>query len=171
MEMSEIWEELEQLERSRERVAMATLVATRGTTPKKEGAKMWVGEGGRILGSVTIGGCVDARVVAEADAILTSGSPMRLEMSLGDEEAWDFGLTCGGTIEVMIEPVAPADPADPVVRSYAAIRAEVEAGRHAVVVSPLDSSGSRLVVLGDGQRIGTLGSDLLDDAAAATAEL
>ncbi|HKG94094.1 MAG TPA: XdhC family protein, partial [Gemmatimonadaceae bacterium] len=69
------------------RVAMATLVGTHGTTPKKEGSKMWVGESGRILGSVTIGGCVDARVVAEAEAVLRDGAPRLLSMALGDEDA------------------------------------------------------------------------------------
>jgi xanthine dehydrogenase accessory factor len=168
--MSEIWDELDRLHGIGGRIAMATLVATSGTAPKKEGAKMWVGEGGRILGSVTIGGCVDARVVAEADEILASGSRRRLEMSLGDEEAWDFGLTCGGTVEVMIEPVSLGDPADPVVRSYSRIRAEVEAGRCAIAVAPLDSGGARLILLEGGERLGTLGSTALDDAAEARAQ-
>ena len=164
--MNEIWSELGALRGSDNRVAMATLVATRGTTPKKEGAKMWVAEGGRILGSVTIGGCVDARVVAEADEILGSGVPRRLELSLGDEEAWDLGLTCAGTVEVMVEPVRLADEDDPILRIYDQIREEVEAGRHAVAVSALDESGARVLVLQHGTVTGTLGSASLDRQAA-----
>ena len=49
---------------------MATLVRTVGTTPRKEGAKMFVGDDGALFGSVTIGGCVDARVIEEAGAVL-----------------------------------------------------------------------------------------------------
>ena len=65
--MEELFDDIERLAHAEKRVAMATLVATRGTSPKREGAKMWVGEEGRILGSVTIGGCVDARVITESE--------------------------------------------------------------------------------------------------------
>ena len=123
---------------------------------------MWVGEGGRILGSVTIGGCVDARVIMESEEILASGRPKRLVMELGEEEAWDLGLTCSGTVELLIEPVDLGDPADPVVRGYDAIRAAIEAGGHAVAVTPLESPEARMVVLEDGTRIGTLGGEGLD---------
>jgi xanthine dehydrogenase accessory factor len=166
--MNELWEQLDRLRQAEKRVAMATLVATRGTTPKKEGAKMWVGEGGRILGSVTIGGCVDARVVAESDEILQSGEPKRLTMSLGDEEAWDLGLTCSGVVEVLIQRV-DLDPSDLLLRGYEQIRAEVVAGRSAVAVTPLDAAEARLIVLQDGTRIGTLGSEDLDRLAAVRA--
>ena len=51
----ELFDHLNQLKDKESKVAVATLVNTRGTTPRKEGAKMLVGEGGRVLGSVTIG--------------------------------------------------------------------------------------------------------------------
>ena len=62
--------------------------------------------GGRLLGSVTIGGCVDAEVMAEAKDVLSASRPKLLSLDLGDEDAWEIGLTCGGTIEVFVEPVA-----------------------------------------------------------------
>src|SRR5207253_10906156 len=102
--MDELHRDLEALARTEQRVAMATLVAAKGTTPKKEGAKMWVGEGGRILGSVTIGGCVDARVIEESERALAQGQRALLTMSLGDDEAWEIGLTCGGAGDVLLEP-------------------------------------------------------------------
>src|SRR3989338_5420557 len=104
--MTELFDHIDELRRSTGKVAMATLVNTRGTTPRKEGAKMLVGEGGSILGSVTIGGCVDAQVIEEAEDALRTMTPRLLEMNLGDEEAGEIGLTCGGTIEVFVEPVA-----------------------------------------------------------------
>ena len=73
--MSESLDQLERILSSEGRVAMATLVATRGTTPKKEGSKMWVGASGGILGSVTIGGCVDARVIEESEGVLEGRRP------------------------------------------------------------------------------------------------
>src|ERR671913_239468 len=80
--MEELFEDIEKLASAEKRVAMATLVATRGTSPKREGAKMWVGEEGRILGSVTIGGCVDARVIAESEKVLSSCESRLVEMKL-----------------------------------------------------------------------------------------
>jgi xanthine dehydrogenase accessory factor len=103
--MPELFEHIDHLRRSPGRVAVATLVNTRGTTPRKEGAKMLVGEGGSVLGSVTIGGCVDAQVIEESARVLQSMRPQLLELNLGDEEAWEIGLTCGGTIEVFVEPL------------------------------------------------------------------
>ena len=165
----ETFYQLDELKRHERRVAMATLVSTKGTTPKKEGAKMWVGEDGRIRGSVTIGGCVDTQVVAESDAVLRSATSTLLSLSLGDEEAWDLGLTCGGTVEVLVEPVQLDNDADPVVRAYDAIRAETHAGRRAVAVVPLGGDGAapprRLVAREDGTTAGTLGDAALDAAA------
>jgi xanthine dehydrogenase accessory factor len=155
---SETLTHLSQLQGTERRVALATLVAAKGNTPKKEGAKMWVGDGGRVLGSVTIGGCVDARVLAESERVLAAGgAPTLLTMSLGDEDAWDLGLTCGGTVQVLIEPVDLARDDDPLVAAYNAVRREVDAGRRAVLVTPLDGSAARLVVRDDGTVAGTLG--------------
>ena len=111
--MSELFEHIDKLKNAEPRVAVATLVNTRGTTPRKEGAKMVVGEGGRVLGSVTIGGCVDAQVIEQSADVLGANAPRLLELDLGDEEAWEIGLTCGGTIEVFLEPVNLDRPGDP----------------------------------------------------------
>src|SRR3989449_5977111 len=82
--MTELFDHLDELRGSARKVAVATLVNTRGTTPRKEGAKMVVGEGGAILGSVTIGGCVDAQVLEESEDVLATMRPRLLELNLGD---------------------------------------------------------------------------------------
>src|SRR3989475_11915415 len=106
--MAELFDHIDELRRSPGKVAVATLVNTRGTTPRKEGAKMLVGEGGSVLGSVTIGGGVDAPGIQQSEGVLTTMRPRLLELNLGDEEAWEIGLTCGGTIEGFVEPLAGA---------------------------------------------------------------
>ena len=171
-DLRETFEQLDELRRHERRVAMATLVSTKGTTPRREGAKMWVGEGGRILGSVTIGGCVDARVLAESEEVLRDSAPRLLAMSLGDVDAWEIGLTCGGTVEVLLEPVQLDSSRDAVLAAYDTVRAEAAAGRSSVVVAPLNLDGSspgrgsaRLVVREDGGSVGTLGDPVLDRAA------
>src|SRR4029453_7296310 len=104
--MAELFDHIDELRRTPGKVAVATLVNTRGTTPRKEGAKMLVGEGGSVLGSVTIGGCGDAPGVEQTEDVLSTNRPRLLELNLGDEEAWEIGLTCGGTIEVFVEPLS-----------------------------------------------------------------
>ena len=164
--MDETLSPLEQLRATERRAALGTLVAAKGTTPKKEGAKVWVGEGGRIHGSVTIGGCVDARVVEEAEAVLASRAPRLISLSLGDEDAWEIGLTCGGAVDVLVEPVELDAADDPVVASYARVQTEASRGRAAMVVVRLDGRRGRLVVLEDGSCEGTLGDAALDAVAA-----
>jgi xanthine dehydrogenase accessory factor len=167
--MEEVFDQLETLGKTERRVAMTTLVATRGTSPKKEGAKMWTGERGRILGSVTIGGCVDARVIEESEEALTSFKPRLLSIDLGEEDAWETGFTCAGTIRVMIEPLDLADSDNHLLGLYRAVRAEVEKGKCATLATLLDDASSKLVVYEDGRLSGTLGDASLDKQARATA--
>lgn len=167
--MEELFEDIEKLAKVEQRVAMATLVATRGTSPKKEGAKMWVGEEGRILGSVTIGGCVDARVIAESEKALASFESRLLQMDLADEDAWEIGFSCAGNLDVLIEPFDLADPRNNLLNLYRAVRASLDQGRCAVLATPLKGPSSKLLVLEDGQISGTLGKPDLDRAAHATA--
>lgn len=143
-------------------MALATLVATRNTSPKKEGAKMWIGEGGRIFGAVTLGGCVDARVVLESEAALISCRPRLCSVDLGQEEAWDLGLTCSGTLDVLIEPLDLRAGGEEVLAAYEAVAEEIRAGRGAVAVAPLEGVPARLVVCEDGRQVGTLGDATLD---------
>src|SRR5207237_1686795 len=165
--MPELFDHIDQLRRQGGRVAIATLVNTQGTTPRKEGAKMLVGEGGAVLGSVTIGGCVDARVIEEAGDALSSMRPQPLEMNLGDEEAWEIGLTCGGTIEVLLEPVALDRADDVTAHLYDRVRGHAARGGRGALVTRLDGDateavGAKLLVLDDGTTEGTLGEAFLD---------
>lgn len=165
----EPWDELDKIALSEDRVALATLVATRGTSPRKEGARMWVGRDGAILGSVTIGGCVDAAVVRAAEDVLRESSPTILSVDLGDEDAHALGLTCAGAVDVLVRPVQ-LDRADPLVAAWQQARDGVASGRRVVVVMPVPGEADAdsewpsrlLVVFDDGKTSGTLGQDALD---------
>jgi xanthine dehydrogenase accessory factor len=163
--MSELLEQFASVEASGRPAALATLVAAAGATPKKAGSTMWVAENGSILGSVTIGGCVDARVIENAERVIASGKPELLRMTLGDEDAWELGLTCGGEVDVLVQRVDPGNAADASVQAYAAAREAYEAGRASMVVSRLDDRGERLVIDENGAVSGTLGDALLDERA------
>ena len=147
--MDELFTDLEKLAKVEKRVAMATLIGTRGTSPKREGAKMWVGEEGRILGSVTIGGCVDARVIAEAEKALATSQSRLLQVDLGDEDAWEMGLSCAGSLDVLIEPFDLETADNKLIETYHAVRSAVEQGKSVAIVTPLKEGAQRLLVFED----------------------
>lgn len=167
--MSELLEQFASVVSSGQPAALATLVAAAGATPKKAGSTMWVAADGSLLGSVTIGGCVDARVVERAERVIATGHPELLRMSLGDEDAWELGLTCGGTIEVLVQRVDASSANDPVVSAYESARDAYEGGRASMVIAPLHERAERLFVDEGGATSGTLGDSNLDARAIAIA--
>jgi len=155
----ETFELIERLRQAGRPAAMATLVRTAGTTPRKEGTKMFVGDDGRIFGSVTIGGCVDARVIEHSGEVLGTSAPQLLKMQLGDEEAWEIGLTCGGSVEVFVEPLS-----DPIMQFYETARREWQAGNSVALATVIsgDAVGSRLLIDSSGAARGSAPADLIE---------
>jgi xanthine dehydrogenase accessory factor len=163
--MTELLEQFSRVAVTGRPAALATLVAAAGATPKKAGSTMWVSEDGSPLGSVTIGGCVDARVIERAREVIASGTPELVRMSLGDEDARELGLTCGGEVEVLVQRVDTAEPGDAAAVAYAAARSAYDAGRASVVVAHLDARRERVTIDESGAMTGTLGAPLLDERA------
>jgi len=96
---------LPDLQRWRERgetIALATVVKTWGSSPRPAGAKMAVNAHGEMIGSVS-GGCVENAVIEEALNVINTGKPKLLSFGVSNEQAWEVGLACGGTIEVFVE--------------------------------------------------------------------
>jgi len=103
--MKEILADVERWRAKGEKVAIATVVATRRSAPRPVGAKLAVSESGELVGSVS-GGCVEGDVFEHANEVLQSGQPKLLSSGIEDEEAWNVGLPCGGEIDVFVEPLA-----------------------------------------------------------------
>jgi xanthine dehydrogenase accessory factor len=84
-------------------VGRAVVVRTFGSAPRPEGATLLVGDDGRLAGSVS-GGCVEAAAHEAVNEVRRSGRSRVIRYGISDEQAWDVGLACGGTIDVLVEP-------------------------------------------------------------------
>ena len=83
-------------------VAIATVVATWGSSPRPVGSQMIVDEQGAMIGSVS-GGCIEGAVVREALEVMQEGEPRLLDFGITNEQAWEVGLACGGKLQVYVE--------------------------------------------------------------------
>ncbi|MGK5678171.1 XdhC family protein [Actinoplanes sp. URMC 104] len=140
-----------------EPVGLATVTATWSSAPRQPGAAMVVGPGGEVVGSVS-GGCVEGAVYELCREVVETGAARTARFGVSDDDAFEVGLTCGGTIELLIERVDresfPQLPelADAVAR-----------GRPVALLTRLEDA--RHLLLTPERRTGTLGSDRIDDAA------
>ena len=99
---AELYRLIEEAHARGERVVVATVAHTRGSTPQRRGAKMLFFESGEVAGTVG-GGCIEAEVWAEAREAMRTGAPALYNFSLTAEEASEEGMVCGGTMEIFID--------------------------------------------------------------------
>jgi len=85
-------------------VAIATVVATWGSSPRPVGSNLVVADDGRFEGSVSAG-CVEGAVIEAAAETIRTGARRHLEFGVTNDEAWAVGLACGGQIEILVERV------------------------------------------------------------------
>ena len=102
---SEVYAEITRAQADGRRLAVATIIATSGSTPQRTGAKLLVFDDGRMQGTVG-GGCVEADVWAEARTALAENRPRLCRFTLRDAPDVppdEEGMICGGEMEVFIE--------------------------------------------------------------------
>jgi xanthine/CO dehydrogenase XdhC/CoxF family maturation factor len=102
--VKELLPEIDRWRANGEKVAIATVVATRRTSPRPVGSKLAVSEGGELAGSVS-GGCVESDVYLAAQDVLAGGPPRLITYGITDDMAIGIGLSCGGEIDVFVEPL------------------------------------------------------------------
>jgi len=153
-------------------ISRAVVVRTFGSAPRPMGASLLLASDGRIAGSVS-GGCVEGATVGHLEEARAAGLSRVVRFGISDEEAWGVGLACGGTIDVLVEPVLPAA----VLQSTQAVEQDRTGARAIVTPLPAGSPGAHigpsalgpaaapeqpLVVWQDGRLEGSLGSQADD---------
>src|SRR5262245_16206343 len=143
---------------------LATVVRTFSSAPREPGAAMAVSAGGEVVGSVS-GGCVEGAVYELATEVAASGQPVLQRYGISDDTAFSVGLTCGGIIDIYVEPASRQHfPA--LGEIAAAVRSGTPVAAATVIAGP-GQTGARRLIWADGERdsAGSLGSgDRLDQA-------
>ncbi len=142
---------------------MATLVRIRGSSPRQPGARLCVTRSGQMAGSVS-GGCVENDVFEQAVQVLDGGEPVLASYGIDDELSLEVGLSCGGAIDVLIEPFAASE-------AWQAVEAAVgdeKPAALATAIGPGPLAGRKLAVLDSGETVGSIDAavdgELADEA-------
>jgi len=151
---------------SGETVGLATVVRTFSSAPREPGAALAVSAGGEVVGSVS-GGCVEGATYELATSVMASGQPVLQRYGISDDDAFSVGLTCGGIIDIFVEPVDQERFAE-LSEVAAAVRADEPVAIATVIDGP-GRIGARRIIWPAGREPaeakGTLGSgDRLDQA-------
>jgi len=157
--MRDILPDLDKWHAGDKSIALATVIQTWGSSPRREGAKMALTPDGKITGSVS-GGCVEGAVFDTGVEVLKSNHPQLLHFGVADETAWEVGLACGGSIDIFVKPLDS--------RFFESLRSVLVGEQPAVLVTvvrgPNDILGREMLVRDNGNVTGTL-SNKLDESA------
>ena len=157
--MRDILPTLEQWSGDGTTFAVGTVVGTWSSAPRQPGASMAVHAGGEVLGSVS-GGCVEGAVYEECQDAIATGTPRLLRYGVSDDDAFSVGLTCGGILDVFVQPVTDER------RRVIDLVADAVRDRRPVAVATVvtgDGIGRQVVVTPD-DVVGDLGDQRLTDA-------
>ncbi|MEA2556491.1 MAG: xanthine dehydrogenase accessory factor, partial [Actinomycetota bacterium] len=180
-EIADVLAAIEALSANGERMALATVVAVRGSTYRRPGARLLIPEHGAPIGNIS-GGCLEGDVADVGRIVMDEGTPRLAtwDLTAEDDAVWGLGLGCNGAIEVYIEPAREAGAvAD-------ALRRAISEARPVCLVTVVRSSNAKVP---SGARLlwdpsapespespaslespGSLGDTALDVAARAAAE-
>ena len=162
-EIGDVLAAIEALSAKGERMALATIVAVRGSTYRRPGARLLVPEEGAPVGNLS-GGCLEGDVADMARVVMEEGRARLAgwDLTADDDAVWGLGLGCNGAIEVFIE------PAEKAAEVAGALRSALEEERPISVITVVESSnpdvepGARLVVRPGGASDGSLGVEAVD---------
>ncbi|MGZ0150742.1 XdhC family protein [Kribbella sp. WER1] len=148
---------------SGERFALATVIDTFRSAPRQPGATMAVSADGTVVGSVS-GGCVEGDVYAVAQEVIRTGVPVVRRYGISDDDVFAVGLTCGGVLDVLVEPVDRVSFAE-----FDAVAEAVATGLPVAVATVVTPRVGRRMIVRPTTTSGSLGDPGLDAAVVADA--
>ena len=153
--MRDIFSDIEQWVEKEQVFALATVIRTWGSSPRRAGSAMAVTPSMAVVGSVS-GGCIEGAVIEEAMQIIETHVPKPLVFGVSDDSAWSVGLTCGGKVKVFVERFLAFDPDPDEQAVWAALRASLRENQPAILLSALsDTRSKHLLVYPDGRTVGS----------------
>jgi xanthine dehydrogenase accessory factor len=159
--MNSIYDELARRLDSGETVAVATVIAVRGSVPREVGAKMIIHPLGRHVGTVG-GGCGEADVIRAALVVIQTGRPAVVKVDLTEDVSLQALGVCGGIMEVFVEQAAPGIEGSsvPTVERVAALRESVSRREPVALVTAVrgPDAGRQAVVWLDRSPLGDVGA-------------
>jgi len=134
-ELTDVLQAIESLSARGQRLALATIVAVRGSTYRRPGARLLVPEEGELVGNIS-GGCLENDVADVAKIVMREGMAriVSFDLTADDDAVWGWGLGCNGAIELFVE------PADKAAEVAGALRMALEEERPICMVTVLDST-------------------------------
>jgi len=164
-ELRDILTSLAALRARGERAALATITRVKGSTYRREGARLLIRQDGTTVGSIS-GGCLEGDVAEAAREVMQTGQArmMSYDLTADDDAVWGLGLGCNGAIDVFVEPVRSASGLDVVALLQDTIEHRRSAALATLIASPPGGAavGSRLFVPQEGHATGSLGDPVLD---------
>jgi xanthine dehydrogenase accessory factor len=157
--MRDILSDLDRWQAEDKPIALATVIQTWGSSPRRAGAKMALTPDGKITGSVS-GGCVEGAVYETGVDVLNLNRPQLLHFGVADETAWEVGLACGGSIDIFVKPLDK--------EFFKSLRSVLVKESAAVLVTVVRGSdhllGHEMLIGEDGRIAGTISNDLNEQA-------
>lgn len=150
--MKDLLKKIQEWKSINKNFAIATVTKTWGSSPRPIGSLMIISEDMEMAGSVS-GGCVEGAVVKSALPLLKNGEGQQLSFGVTDGEAWEVGLSCGGKIEVYVEPFLGADENEELI--WETLEDCLENNQGCVLITRLENGkGQHALILPDGKMVG-----------------
>lgn len=161
-ELLEILDAVDAFARSGERMALATIVAVRGSTYRRAGARLLLTASQQMVGNIS-GGCLESDVMVVADEVMASGTPrlVTYDLTADDDAVWGLGLGCNGAVDLFVEPLDPASA------QLRLLRSAIEGEETLALVTLLEGTpgGRWMAVRPGGAAEGSFGDRAVDDRA------
>ena len=152
--MRDILTDIQHWQKEGDVIALATVIQSWGSAPRKVGSHMAFTLSGKITGSVS-GGCVENAVIEAGMQTLKTNHPQLLHFGVADETAWEVGLACGGSIDVFVQPLDAQ-----IFQELKRVIKNEESTKHITVIGGADESLGKQVLIQENQIVsGSFGNE------------